>query len=356
MQRKFLLVFIALLVSFSFAYGGEVTTTTINHSEMVTSSTKSTPSQLGKVEENSASFKISGGVSVSGFYETAAKGNGESGAGIQLTDLLIELSDENKYGAFDIAVGSIVAPTVIGSVGNVNFATVGNGFGLLWANVSIKPVSNLSVEAGILPTNVGYELANTFQNSNITYGLVWNSQPFIYKGVRVTYNAEKFSFYGEYDRGVELNGNANDHAWAIGSFGTLRSLNYSVTYFDYGNFKDLLDLTVGFSLESVDIGLSGDYQWLDSDKNLSGFGVAFYLVSKIKAFSFPLRLEYVKDRNNSAIYGFNKGALSVTITPTYKISDNLIFRVEYSFVNTQEKLFNGSKNKSTVSGEIACTF
>jgi hypothetical protein len=60
------------------------------------------------------------------------------------------------------------------------------------AYVEYSPMKGLSVQAGKLPTIIGYESAFTYLNNNIQRGLVWNMQPVINNGVRLTYSTDPF--------------------------------------------------------------------------------------------------------------------------------------------------------------------
>jgi hypothetical protein len=60
------------------------------------------------------------------------------------------------------------------------------------AYLEYSPMKGLSVQAGKLPTIIGYESALTYQNNYIQRGLVWNMQPVINNGVRLTYSTELF--------------------------------------------------------------------------------------------------------------------------------------------------------------------
>ena len=301
--------------------------------------------------------RLSGGISATIFNESKAEGSSIND--IKLTDAVIELSCGGYFGGFDIAIGSIVEPTVFGSVNNGNTATVGDKYGILWGYVSAIPVKGLEINVGVLPTNVGYELAATYLNPNITYGLVWNSQPFIYKGVRATYNVtDDIQVYGEYDRGSELNGYSKDHAFAVGSIGSIGDVNYAFTYFDYGNCKNLIDFTLVYKYRTVQLAVNSDYQWFDGDSSKKSYGIAFYVISDFDRFSLPIRVEYMKNEDNSGIYGFDgESTYSVTVTPTCKLLDHTVVRAEYSYVKSiDNNAFNGSDHKGIASLQIAFTF
>ena len=317
------------------------------------------------VNLNNIKLQLNGGLSTTEFVESKAEKDESSSNDLKLTDAVLELSTKDGYGGIDVAIGSLLTPTVLNSVEAKNQGNFGlnrddhDKFGLLWGYVSASPFKNLEIDAGILPTNVGYELAPTYQNPNITFGLVWNSQPFIYKGIRATYNLnENIKIYGEYDKGNELNGNSKNHAFAVGSIGSIKDINYTVTYFDYGNYKNLVDFTLGYTYKNVQLGINGDYQWLDSNSSKKGYGIALYVIPQFGKFSIPIRTEYVKDKDDSGIYGFNnKGTYSFTLTPTYKLSEHTTIRAEYSYVKSNDdNAFNGSDHKGIASLQLSFTF
>ncbi len=310
----------------------------------------------------SAGVEVSGGVSISVFEENRTEEGTRTDKKIE--DAVLEISKSGKKTGFDLSLGSLLLPTVLNSTkqqnkGNFGLNRNGDKFGLLWGYLEIKPSENFSIKAGVLPTNVGYELPESYKNFNIIYGMVWNSQPFIYRGVRATYTFnQSLQIYGEYDRGKELNGNSKDHALGAGAAGAIKGFYYTINYFDYGNYKNLFDFTLSTECRNVKLGLNGDYQWLDRDGSKAGYGLAVYIVPEIGKISLPIRFEYVKDRNNSGIYGFNdEETYSFTVTPTYKLSEHTTVRAEYSYVKSNySEAFNGSDHKEILSFQFSYTF
>ncbi len=306
------------------------------------------------------SLKFSGGISGALFKETHLRGRDSE---VELTDAYLELSGGKELFGFNFSVGSILTPTVLNSVkaenrGNFGLDRENDKFGLLWGYLSLLPLSEYQIELGVLPTMVGFELPLSFLNPNITYGLVWNSQPFIYRGVRLIREVDgELRLFGEYDRGSDLNGKSGDSAFSIGLSGNYGKLSYALSYFDYSDFKNLVDFTLGCKIGRVKVFLIGDYQWLDDDKSKSAYGVALYVIPDFGSFSVPLRIEYVNDERGSNIYGFSGGAYSLTLTPTFRILSNLTFRLEYSFVKANRfRGFNGSDHKNTVSAQVFVRF
>ncbi len=60
------------------------------------------------------------------------------------------------------------------------------------AYVEYSPTKRLSIQAGRFSTIIGYESAFTYLNNYIQRGLVWNMQPVINNGFRLTYSTDLF--------------------------------------------------------------------------------------------------------------------------------------------------------------------
>ncbi len=291
----------------------------------------STPSFAGKLN-------LKGTVSATAFKEF----NGSSA--VKLTDAAIELSKDCGFLSLNGAVGSILTPTLIKPTKELlkgNFGVEKNDrFGLLWGSLSLLPRKDFQVEVGILTTMVGQELPLTTDNKNIAFGLLWNSQPFIYRGVRAYYRRGDYLFYSEYDFGWELNGSSRDRALGLGILKDKGSFNFSFNYFDYKNYKALLDFNLGKEWKDYFASLSVDYHWLKENPSKKAVGGALYLGYNLtENFSLPLRIEAVKDFNDSNIYGFNSTAYSFTITPTYKLKGKATLRGELGVVKTGSKTY-----------------
>ena len=229
-------------------------------------------------------------------------------------------------------------------------------FGVDYAYVSIRPLSNLTIDAGKLPTNVGYELYHTYENKNIFFGMVWYGQPVTYSGARITFEAmDNLSLYFEYSQDTTI-----QDAFAVGILGNLFGFDYAVSYFDYSGDRNLVDVVLSRSFGLLDVALNVDYQWLDDKrKNAikdsgatsiddSAYGVALYITPNLtETLSVPIRLEYVNDGQSTdnagnvkdeGIYGIaGDSAYSITITPTYKPTKNSYIRAEVGYIKMDKK-------------------
>ncbi len=328
----------------------------------------------------SQALELHGGISAGYFYSTnPTDKNKDSEDKFQITNAILELSGEVGTGfkvGFELAIGGSLWPTVYdGGQGNFSYydpdtKELKEGVGLHWGYVSLKPFSKLSIDAGILTTNVGYEVADTYSNPNITFGAVWYAQPFIYPGARITFSPlENLSLYAEYNQEYDLDN------FAVGVLGEFAGLSYALSYYDYRANKNLVDLVLGYSIADVDLGLNFDYQWLDdtakkqrrdelgvNDVDDTAYGVALYVIPKFKTnvgeISIPVRLEYFDEGTSGIYYGGADKGYTLTITPTFRPTSNTYIRGEVAYINTDNKIFkNGTKdNKTTIAVEAAFTF
>ncbi len=318
-------------------------------------------------QEKTFTLKISqplelyGGVSA-GYFYTTNEGSKDSDDAFQITNAIVglkgEAGDRIKLG-FDLAVGQSFQGTVnsplSGSAGQTDT------FGLVWGYLSLKPVDKLSLDAGLLTTNVGYELADTYSNPNVTFGTVWGAQPFIYPGARVSFDVtDKISLYAEYNK--EYSGDN----FAVGSLGEIGAISYGLTYFDYNDNdgtvpnRSLVDIVLGMSLGNIDLGLNADFHKLEKSskkgKDDKAYGVAVYVTPNFDRVSVPIRVEYF-DSGDTQIYVDKKG-YTFTVSPTFKPADNTFVRAEVAYISTDNKVFKGGTkdNKTTLSVELGFTF
>src|ERR1035438_4368011 len=85
---------------------------------------------------------------------------------------------------FFLDAGAYSFPTVgvpYTTAGNTNSATFG---ALPIGYIKYAPTANFSIEAGKLPTLIGAEYAFTYENMNISRGLLWNQEPLISRGIQ----------------------------------------------------------------------------------------------------------------------------------------------------------------------------
>lgn len=322
---------------------------------------------------SSIPITIYGGISGGYFWTNNTGTSSDNDDKVQLSNGIVGLSGEFGKGVkfgFDVALGSVLMPTILdGGQGDPMSFSFSNGSvsdsnaGIVWSYVTFKPLKGISVDAGVMPTNIGYEVANTYENPNITLGLVWYAQPVIYEAVRLNLDLNELiniplGFYAEFNQEF------NTDNFAVGINGELSGISFALNYYDYRANKNLVDLVLGYSVANIDLGLNFDYQWLDDsakapNQDDSAYGVALYIIPKFSItqgeVSIPVRLEYF-DEGTSGIYNGGENGYSVTVTPTYKPIPNGFIRAEVAYINTDQKIFNREDNKTTLAVEIGFTF
>ncbi len=290
----------------------------------------------GSITVANSDIELFGGVSAGYFYTTNPCDSGCADPNndyFTVSSFAIGLTSKvNSTIGFSASFGSSPQSDLLG-------LETSKSFGPEFAYVSINPVEGLTLDAGLLTTNIGYELYHTWENPNYTFGMVWWGQPVTYPGARATYNvAEGIDVYAEYNHD-------SGEAFAIGSLGSIAGIDYAISYYDYSAQKNLVDLVLSTNIAGIDVALNADYQWLDDSAKTSGqddsaYGVALYILPKLTdTISLPIRLEYVNE-GTSEIYGVaGDSAWSVTITPTWSPTSNTYLRAEVAYVATDEKGF-----------------
>lgn len=329
-------------------------------------------SQAGQITALNSDITVSGAVSAGYFYSTNTGSTNHDD--FKVSNLLLGISSDAKDGGigFSAGFGTVLLPTVYDGGLVDNKAILSSKFGVIYGYLTYKPVANLTVDAGLLTTNIGYELATSFTNPNITYGAVWFAQPFIYPGARVTYQVGDIKFYAEAskDKGI-VDGSPSlptTGAYAVGSLGSIYGFDYAVSYYDYTAYKNLIDVVVAKEVHpNLKLGLNFDYQWLDktakqTGKDDNGYGVALYIIPQFENISVPTRIEYVNDGSKgkeSGIYSNVSKAYTITVTPTYKPTKNSYIRLEGSYVKADNDIFtdkSGNPKSSKTSAAVELGF
>ena len=244
----------------------------------------------------------------------------------------------------NLAAGSLLTPTVLNPKGEGLKGNFGlsrdDRFGILWSSVKLKPTQNLAVEGGILTTLVGVELPLTAQNYNTLFGLLWSSQPFIYRGARLYYYKNSLTFYAETSRVGR----------ALGLLKTEGKTQFGLNLFAFKEGRNLVDLSAGRSSGRLSVIVNINYHYLRSSPSKKAAGGALYLNYKIsKKLSLPLRLEAVKDFKNSGVYGLPEATYSITFSPTYRLNQKTLLRGEIAAVR-------GGKRETATVLEVSLSF
>lgn len=252
------------------------------------------------------------------------------------------------------------------------------------ANVGVKvsKTANLWVDAGIMPSHIGFESAIGKDCMNLTRSILAENSPYYEAGVKLGYTSKSEKWYlaamylNGWQRIQKVDGNQTP---AFGTQVTYKpsgkiTLNWSTyvgneqpdndrkwRYFNnfYGQFKvsDKTNLVAGFDIGSQEIG--GDES--GSDTWFSPVIIAQYKpTAKIQ---LAARGEYYQDE---------KGVIIATGTPNgfktfgysanfdYLVSDNVMFRIEARSLNSKDEIFlkdgNPTDNNTFLTTSLAISF
>lgn len=320
-------------------------------------------------------LNITGGMS-GGWFATTNEGPDNKSSNFVLSNLLLDLSSEMEGGllGFNIGLGGVTTPSVFDAPNDTT-----PDFRIEYASVNLKPIRSLeglSVEAGLLKPNSGYESTYTFQNPNITVGALASQQPYNAMGARVAYAfGEDMKLWGgvfkhrldddEYrtddvyinEYGPRSLGAQDSSSWEVGANGSIGGIGLSLYHYHLNDLRHLTGIVVDhtindlYGLKSLYLAVNGDYwRWSSRvDKYFgddSSIGASLYIVPYLEWLSFPLRLEYIH-QGKSRIYLNNPDAddiYAVTFSPTYNLTCNVFLRGEVSYAHADNG-FSDDKGK-----------
>ena len=325
----------------------------------------STPSMEGPLSVNlkPESFDIPdfGKIYVSGAVTAIALSDtprfaGEKSAIADISNAQVFVQKVDGAFQFFVDAGAYSFPTVgvpYLTAGNTNSAT----FGALPLGF-IKLVSgNFSIQAGKLPTLIGAEYGFTYENMNISRGLLWNQEPLISRGVQANYTAGPVVFNVSWNDGFysdRFNWASGAATWTINTSNSLEFIaagNLGTT--DYGtsatpeiqnNDKQLYNVI--YSYTSGAWIAQAYFQYADTGNSAAigvkatsstGVGVLVNYAVPNTSWNLSARVEdisssgSVNDNSANLLYGPGSKAWSFTFTPTYQVGV-LFVRGEVSFV------------------------
>ncbi len=295
------------------------------------------PAAFAGTITTNADINFNGGMTA-GYYMTNNTGSNDED-NYQVSDFMVELSGDPAEGVgFVGAFGTMAGITVLdGGVGNSPY-----GYDFQYGWLTVAPMEGLSIQAGKLATNVGYEVTPSYANPHITIAALWGGQPVYYPGVRLNYEAGDLGFY------VEANDDAlgtAKKAWAAGISGSADALDFSVSYYNYNGYKDLIDVIVSADVGGLAVAANLDYHMLENAPSAgaddTAYGLALYVTPSMDDVSVPVRIEYISD-GTSGIFGVDT-ATTFTVTPTYNFTDHSFVRAELSYVSADNKIFADDK-------------
>ena len=258
---------------------------------------------------------------------------------------MLDFASEAKAGGvgFDLGVGTLAGNSLVAP--RLSSAAAGN-VAVQYGWVSVMPTDGLKVDAGLLATNVGYELVPSYLDGNILRGLLNAS-------ACVLHRCPRHLFHGRHEclcRGQQTKRFSNGQA--VGVSATMGSVNGTISYFNDEDNKSIVDIIASSKVGSMTLAANIDFQTLAKSKKVAGkddnaYGIALYATLPMGNMAeLPMRLEYVND-GTSNIYGLNPGgvggatvsksAMSFTISPTYNFTNATFVRAELAYVSTDKK-------------------
>lgn len=252
------------------------------------------------------------------------------------------------------------------------------------ANVGVKLSQNHEVwlDAGIMPSHIGFESAIGKDNWALTRSLVAENTPYYEAGARLSYTSSDGKLYlaglilNGYQRITRVEGNNTP---AFGAQITYKpsstvTLNYSNFYGNdkpdsldqwrfhnnfYGIFQisDAVGITLGFDIATEEEPKGGD------DYNVWYTPVAIAKFGLSDKVSLTARAEYYSDEDGIIIAtgtpnGFKTFAYSLNID--YHVAPNALFRIEGRGLSSEDEIFKlhdePSKNNYFITTSLGISF
>ena len=300
------------------------------------SSDDSTTADNKTLQAALSAIKVTGGISA-GYFYASNPGKETSESEFLLSNFLVEVSsaDETLPVSFVGAFGETSTPSLLDE------PEKNKNFDIEYASLTLKQVTNFSLEMGLLKPNSGFENTYTFNNKNVILGAIASQQPYNAYGARIGYDVNGISLWGGYYKGMldEEEYNSPDYTWEVGLSGSVAGNDFNIYDYHIDGQRNLIGAVIQRTIQDVDLGFNIDYWYWD--KNVKDFygskssiGGAFYICPKFGNFSIPVRLEYI-NQDKSQIYIESpdvKNIYAATISPTYHFNEKTYIRVESAYV------------------------
>ena len=236
-------------------------------------------------------------------------------------------------------IGGAYAVPVVGSLPPTAASTTLLFSGVPVAYIDYSLAKSFNISVGRLPTIIGYETFATALNDYIQRGIVWNQQPVVHHGIRLSYTGGNISAIfgvndglfslgpnlkgGNFTPGVELGIGAslmdNLSLSLAGLFISNSALNNPNDERDFqGN------LIVAYNMGAITVALDTLFFNSGADET-NNQGFALHAKYEGKAFGVAGRIEY-EDVNKATAF---------TLTPSYK-HGNYFVRLEGSYYSPEQ--------------------
>jgi len=265
-----------------------------------------------------------------------------------------------------------------------------NNISSLWgplpvAYVKLQAGKNTSFEIGSLPTLIGAEYTFSFENMNVSRGLLWNQETAISRGIQVNQTMGKFTASFSWNDGFY----SNRYTWLSGSLAYANG-PHTLSFVAGGNYGQTAYQTFATPVQNnssiynvIYIYSKGNwiitpyYQYTNVPTNAK-IGIAkgastnggAILVSRAfsHGFSLPVRYEYIgssgsaRENTLNLLYGSGSSGQSITVTPTFQ-KGGFFARGDIAYVHVGDLTpgfgfgtQGNDNNQFRVAGEIGFVF
>jgi len=218
-----------------------------------------------------------------------------------------------------------------------------------YAMLAVHPLAGWTLELGRMPSNIGYEDTVSAYNAHSMGSVQATTQPGYFPATRLSYGNEAITVYLEQsDDSYEApSGAITGQSWASGAMGEVGEVEYAIGYQSYVGLRSMFNLVLSTEIAGMDATLVYDRLKLDTaglasatDKDTAQ-SIAIYLSGPtFDDISVPMRLEAFDDQGNGLYEGSGKGQ-SLTVTPTWNLSEHAYLRTDFSYLTMDNKILTG---------------
>jgi hypothetical protein len=256
-----------------------------------------------------------------------------------------------QAGAYDI--------TSLGTPFLATDKTISNLYGPVpVAFLKLQPGKNTSILIGQLPTLIGAEYTFSFENMNVSRGLLWNQETAVSRGVQINQTMGKLTASLSWNDGFY----SNRYTWLSGSL-TYANGPHALSFVAGGNYSGTAYQTSATPVQNNSSIYNVIYtynkgSWIVQPyvqytsvptndkigivKGASTIGGAILVNHTFKhGFSLPVRWEYITSSGSTAnqavnlMYGPGSSGTSITVTPTFQYG-GFFFRGDVGYVHVSD--------------------
>lgn len=245
------------------------------------------------------------------------------------------------------------------------------------AGVKLSHKTDLWLDAGVLPSHIGFESAHSSSCWTLTRSMIADNSPYFESGARLSYTSKSRQWYiavlilNGWQRIQRIDGNSTIAAGTQITFTPSEqvTLNYS-TFFGndqpdsmhrtriFHNIYGIFQITDKFgAIADLDYGMEQQYKGSTAWNSWVGTALILQYKTSPKT-AIALRGEYYMDENGVIITtgtpnGFKTSGFSANFD--YHILDNVLWRIEGKLLNSRDTIFTGTDGRATGTGPVITT-